>query len=119
MRNGYLHQASLLPLGEVDPGAPGAAITVALCGAQEHEPPCPLAPHHTSTTSDGRLLRLRVVFAAEPQAEGDVRSRIAAALLAGAYGPAGAPVARWLLVGEQPGVLDADELALADRLAEP
>ena len=30
-----------------DDGAPGAAVTVALCGHWEHPPPCPLAPHHT------------------------------------------------------------------------
>lgn len=33
-----------------DLAAPGAAVTVALCGHWKHEPPCPLAAHHTSTT---------------------------------------------------------------------
>jgi hypothetical protein len=34
-----------LPPG-ADERAPGAAVTVAPCGHWEHEPPCPLAPHH-------------------------------------------------------------------------
>ena len=118
MRRGFLHQASLLPMGELDPGAPGAAITLALCGAEEHEPPCPLAPHHTAATPDGGLLRLRIVFSTEPASEGDVRSRIAAALLAGTCTPPGRPAAQWLLVAEHPGVLDEEETALARRLAD-
>ena len=34
-------------------GAPGGAITVALCGSWDHEPPCPLAPHHTRAHRSG------------------------------------------------------------------
>ena len=38
-----------------DVRAPGAAVTVALCGHWEHEP-CPLAPHHVSAhENDGEL----------------------------------------------------------------
>ena len=31
----------------------GGAITVALCGSWTHEPPCPLAPHHTRVQRSG------------------------------------------------------------------
>ena len=33
---------------DADVQAPGAAVTVALCGHWEHEPPGPLAPHWVS-----------------------------------------------------------------------
>ena len=43
-RTAYAHDAVVI----LDPGgdsrAPGGAITVALCGHWDHEPPCPLAP---------------------------------------------------------------------------
>ena len=63
-----------------DVRAPGAAITVALCGHWEHEPPCPLAPHHTDVRRAGDQIRLRVLFATEPATEAEVRRRIEAAL---------------------------------------
>jgi hypothetical protein len=50
MVNGqHVHAATLLMAdAAADAAAPGAAITVALCGSWEHPPPCPLAAHHTS-----------------------------------------------------------------------
>jgi len=63
-----------------DVRAPGGAITVALCGHWEHEPPCPLAPHSTGAQRSGDQVRLRVLFATEPSAEAEVRGRIEAAL---------------------------------------
>ena len=42
-----------------DDRAPGGAITVALCGSWSHEPPCPLAPHHTGVAADGQEVTLR------------------------------------------------------------
>jgi hypothetical protein len=87
MRQVYAHQATLSLAPGADPGAPGAAITTALCGQGDHEPPCPLAPHHTAvapeTGTDGDRLRLRVLFATEPDRVEDVRGRIDAVLAAG------------------------------------
>jgi hypothetical protein len=83
MRLAYAHDAVLRTRPGTDDGAPGAAITTALCGHWEHEPPCPLAPHHTAATRDGDRLRLRVLFVTPPDREAEVRDRIDEALAAG------------------------------------
>ncbi|MDI6103548.1 hypothetical protein QLQ12_33550 [Actinoplanes sp. NEAU-A12] len=83
MRQVYVHQARLILAPGTDPGAPGAAITVALCGHWEHEPPCPLAPHHTAVTTEDDESRLRILFATEPGRVAEVRARIDAALTGG------------------------------------
>ncbi len=119
MREAFVHDAVVT----MDPGsdvrAPGAAITVALCGHWEHEPPCPLAPHHTGTRRSGGQVRLRVLFAAEPSAEAEVRSRIEAALAQpGLTGPDGITT-RWQLHSAQPGRLRHDEAQHAEQLTRP
>ncbi|MEX5721628.1 hypothetical protein [Geodermatophilus maliterrae] len=43
----FAHDGLLSMEPGADDRAPGGVITVALCGSWEHEPPCPLAPHHT------------------------------------------------------------------------
>ena len=92
-----------------DTRAPGAAITVALCGHWEHPPPCPLAPHHTGARRSDGQVRLRVLFAAEPSAEAEVRRRIEAALSqASLTGPDGVTT-RWQLRSGQRGQLRDDE----------
>lgn len=63
-----------------DEAAPGAAVTVALCGHWDHQPPCPLSPHRVDVEQVGGGLRVRVLFAAEPEAEPEVRRRIDLAL---------------------------------------
>ena len=83
MRQVYAHDAVIVPAPGTDPGAPGAAVTTALCGHRRHEPPCPLAPHHTTAEPDGDRLRLRILFATEPDRVDEVRARIDAALAAG------------------------------------
>jgi len=99
-----------------DVGAIGAAITVALCGHWDHEPPCPLAPHHTAAERVGDEVRLRVLFAAEPADEPEVRRRIAAALSgSGLAGPDGA-VTRWRLRAQGPSEVSAAEADHAARL---
>ena len=101
-----------------DARAPGAAITVALCGHWEHEPPCPLAPHRTDARRYGDQLRLRVLFATEPAAEADVRSRIEAALSQpGLTGPDGITT-RWQVHSAQPGLLRNDEAQQAEQLIQ-
>ena len=97
-RAAYAHDAVVILDSGGDPRAPGGAITVALCGDWDHEPPCPLAPHHTdaSPADDGTLL-LRVLFAADPDDEKRVRSLIAQALSSGRLtGPDGS-VTRWMV----------------------
>ncbi len=66
-----------------DTRAPGAAITVALCGHWEHEPPCPIAPHNTTAERVDGEVHLRMLFVVEPAREDEVRDRIRAALAAG------------------------------------
>ena len=83
MRQAYAHDALLVMAAGADDRAPGGAITTALCGHWEHEPPCPLAPHHTGSAREGDRLRLRILFATEPHRVDEVRGHIDAALAAG------------------------------------
>ena len=76
MRQAYAHDAVLLLEDGGDERAPGGAITLALCGNQSHEPPCPLAPHHTRVHRVGRELTLRLLFAAEPADLARVRALV-------------------------------------------
>jgi hypothetical protein len=116
-RAAYAHEAVVL----LDPGgdsqAPGGAITIALCGHWDHEPPCPLAPHHTDATpADDDTLRLRVLFAAEPESESRVRELIAQALSSGHLtGPDGR-VTRWMVKSSGASSLQPDEADHAARL---
>jgi hypothetical protein len=98
--------------------APGGAITVALCGHWDHEPPCPLAPHHSAAErADDGVLRLRVLFAADPDDEERVRSLIGQALSAGQLtGPDGR-VSTWTLQSSAAGNVRPDEADHAARLA--
>jgi hypothetical protein len=116
-RAAYAHDAVVI----LDPGgdshAPGGAITVALCGHWDHEPPCPLAPHHTDATPAGDdTLRLRVLFAADPADEERVHSLIGQALSSGRLtGPDGR-VTRWMLQSSGTGTIRPDEADHAARL---
>lgn len=102
---------------ESDLGAPGAAITVELCGHWEHEPPCPLAPHHTAAERVDDEVRLRTLFVVEPGREAEVRERIASALAAGRLvGPDGGE-SRWTLRSDAPASVHAHEADHARRLA--
>ncbi len=69
MREAFAHEAVLVMEPDANVRAPGAAVTVALCGHWVHEPPCPLAPHHVGAEEHDGELRVRIVFAAEPDAE--------------------------------------------------
>jgi hypothetical protein len=118
MRQAFVHDAVVTMNSGGDVRAPGAAITVALCGHWEHEPPCPLAPHHTDAQRSGDQVRLRVLFATEPTAEGEVRDRIEQALSQdGLTGPDGI-TSRWHLRSARPGVLREDEAGHARGLVD-
>ena len=82
-----------------DPAALGGAVTVALCGHWEHEPPCRW-PHHTDSRPDPHADGAWVVtvrFDASSVEEDEVRDRIRAALATGRLrGPDGTTTT-WLL----------------------
>jgi hypothetical protein len=109
-RAAYAHDAVVILDSGGDSRAPGGAITVALCGHWDHQPPCPLAPHHTDVTpTDDRVVRLRVLFAAEPGDEPRVRALIEEALSSGRLtGPDGR-VTRWLVKSSSAGRVRPDE----------
>src|SRR4051812_45810354 len=115
-RSAYAHDA----LVDLDPGgddaAPGAAITVALCGSWTHEPPCPLAPHHTRVHRMGTELTMRLLFAATPEDEPRVR-RLVQDVLARGWGdsPDGGRTT-WELVEDGPSPVAIDEEDHARRL---
>jgi hypothetical protein len=89
-RQTYAHDAVVRLHPGGSPNAPGGAITVALCGHWDHEPPCRLAPHYVAVRVDGETVTLRILFAAEPHDEQRVRSLINEALATGALtGPDG------------------------------
>ena len=116
MRQAYAHDAVLAMGPDEDDRAPGGAITTALCGHWEHEPPCPLAAHHTGVTRDGDTVRLHILFAARPADEALVRRRIGEALASGGFtGPDG--LARWRLVETSAGSIAPEESDHARRLA--
>ncbi|MCU1518037.1 MAG: hypothetical protein JWQ75_2758 [Pseudarthrobacter sp.] len=116
-RGQYVHQASLRMAADADPAAPGGAVTLELCGSWDHKPPCPLAPHHTSAKRNGAAVELRIVFAAEPALEGEVRRRIGKALAAGSVtGPDGVAT-RWSLQDTGPAELTDAEREHAKRIA--
>ncbi len=96
-RQAYAHDAVVTMQPGGSPNALGGAITVALCGHWDHQPPCPLAPHYVSTLPDGETLAVRILFATESANERRVRDLIGEALATGQLtGPDGG-VARWQL----------------------
>ncbi|MEU6033905.1 hypothetical protein ABZ801_00690 [Actinomadura sp. NPDC047616] len=118
MRQAFAHEAVVA----MDPGedirAPGAAITVALCGHWEHQSPCPLAPHHTDARRSGTRVRLRVLFASESAAEASVRTRIEQALAESSLtGPDGVTT-HWRLLDTQPSAVRTSEAEHAERLIQ-
>jgi hypothetical protein len=116
MRQAFAHEAVLLMPPEGDVRAPGGAITVALCGHWDHEPPCPLAAHHTRAERDGDRVLVRTLFAAEPEDESLVRQRIDQALSAGELAGPDAVVTRWRLDASRSSEVTADDADHAERL---
>ena len=98
-----------------DVRAPGAAVTVALCGHWNHEPPCPLAPHRVRVYEDDGDLRVRILFAAEPDTEGEVRHLIEQGLSGQLEFPDGFATA-WRLRTSWLSEVSAEETDHAERL---
>jgi hypothetical protein len=116
MRQAFAHDAVLVLTDGADERAPGGAVTVALCGALDHEPPCPVAPHHTSLTGRGARRKVRVLFATDD--EPVIRRTIDAALGRGEFvGPDGV-MNRWVLHSSSPGTVTDAERGHAARLIE-
>jgi hypothetical protein len=114
-RTAFAH-AALVEL-DGDQRVPGGAITVALCGSWEHPPPCPVAPHATTAERAGSAVRLRVLFAADPQDERWVRRVIDEVLERGeGVDPDGARTT-WRLVSSEPASIREDERERAERIA--
>ena len=116
MRQAFAHEATVVTAANGDDGAPGATITVAPCGHWEHEPPCPLAPHHTRAIRAGDELRLRTLFVVEPELEDKVRHRIEAALVEGRLVGPGDVVTTWRLLTSNAADVAAAEQDHAERL---
>ncbi len=117
VRQSFAQNAVVAMEADGDVGAPGAAITVALCGHWEHEPPCPLAPHHTASKRIGDEVHLRTLFVVEAKRENEVRERIRAALASGRLvGPDGRE-SHWNLRSSGPGAVRSEEADHARRQA--
>ncbi len=107
-RRAYHHAASLaLHLG-VDPAAPGAAVTVALCGHWDHDPPCRW-PHNSRLLDAAGTSSFRTVFTCEPGDEAQVRALIDGALRSGSG---------WQVLGSGAAPVTDEDAALAQRLLD-
>lgn len=116
MREAFAHDAVLEMRPDADVRAPGGAVTEALCGLLDHEPPCPLAPHHSRAERSGIQVHLRVLFATESSQEGTVRQRIESALSRQHFrGPDGT-VTRWQLVWNEHSDVRPEEADHAQHL---
>jgi hypothetical protein len=115
VREPFAHEAVIGMAPGGDDRAPAAAITIVLCGSLDHEPPCPLAPHHTATRRVDGELHLRTLFVVEPEREDEVRERIAGALRTGRLAEGGA--SPWELRSTDPSPVRAAEADHARRLA--
>ena len=116
MRQAFAHQALIELAG--DEQAPGAAVTVALCGHWEHEPPCPV-PHRSDVARSDDGLVVRVLFACEPVDEGGVRASVEQALARGELpvpAPDDAAPTRWRLLRSAPADISDADSAVATRL---
>jgi hypothetical protein len=116
VRDAFAHEAILSMDRDADVRALGAAITVALCRHWDHEPPCPLAPHHTSATRAGAQVHLRTLFAVEPAGEAEVRQRIGTALADGQLRGRDDKVTRWQVRSTRPSTVLPSEAEHAQRL---
>jgi hypothetical protein len=109
----YAHEAVVRFVSKADERAPGAAVTVALCGHWEHDGPCRW-PHHTAVSPTPSGAIVRTVFVAPDAEEAAVRERITAALSMGCLdGPAG--TSEWSLISQGPSQVAADENGRATR----
>jgi hypothetical protein len=112
----FAHDAVLTMDRSADERAPGAAITLALCGSLSHEPPCPVAAHFTGAARSGDDVRLRILFATRPEDEERVRDLIHEALAAGGGQNDHGEIVAWQLRSDGASALRAEEGDHAERL---
>lgn len=112
----FAHDAVLTMDRSADDRAPGAAITVVLCGSLSHQPPCPVAAHFTGAVRSGDDVRLRILFATRPGDEERVRDLIHAALDAGGGENDHGEIVEWRLRSDGASALRAEERDHAERL---
>jgi hypothetical protein len=115
-RRAFAHDAVVTLDPDGDDRAPGGAITVALCGSWSHEPPCPLAPHHTGVQRNGQEATLRVLFAAEADDEARVRALVDEALVRGEGEDPDGVRTSWRLISAGPSPVREEERDHAERL---
>jgi hypothetical protein len=115
MRQAFAHEAVLIMEPDADVRAPGAAVAVALCGHWDHKPPCPLAPHRVNADRVDGELHVRILFAAEPDKELQVRHLIELALSGQLTFPDGFTTP-WRLRESRLSEVSADEAGPAERL---
>ena len=95
MRTTFVHEARVALDEGGDDRAPGAAVTLELCGSWDHPGPCPVAPHHTAVRPEGADVVVRVLFACRADDEDAVRASVVEGLLRGELvGPDGVRT-RW------------------------
>jgi hypothetical protein len=113
----HAHEAVLELETDADDAAPGAAVTLELCGHWQHEGSCRW-PHRTLVTSlVSRVLSVRVLYAGSPSELSEVRSRIAAGLNRGELTDPGGTVHRWRVRREGLSRPLEGEASLADELS--
>ena len=95
----FVHEATVDLADDADPRALGGAITVALCGHWDHEPPCRW-PHHTDISAADDRHVVRTAFTVDPADEPVVRQKIVAALESGQQAGPDRRVSRWTTIGE-------------------
>ena len=119
MTTGYVHRAVVDVGPEADEGAPGAAVTVRLCGHWQHDGRCRW-PHHTAVADrSGSRVTVRTVFVCDAAEADDVRRDIAAALAGGRLDVVGGGCGEqsWKVVEQGPADPDDDERGWIRRQA--
>jgi hypothetical protein len=106
-RSPFVIEAVLRLDAGTDPGAPGAAVTVELCGQADHEGGCRW-PHNNELGPVGAGPNFRTLFIAPTVEEHEVRDRIERALRAGSG---------WSVADCKSRALLPEEQSLAARLA--
>ena len=108
MGRGAVTVEARLELGpDTDAAAPGAGVTVELCGHWEHDGPCRW-PHNSEISASVHPARFRTVVVSADEERDEVVRRVEAALRRDD---------RWKVLTVAVRPVAADERALAERLA--
>jgi hypothetical protein len=118
MRIAFAHDAVVAMAADADLAGPGGAVTLALCGAFDHPPPCPVAPHATRAERGPDGVAVRVLFATDPAREAEVRAGIDRALAAGSCTAPDGSRTHWTFLSSAPGAVADAERAHAARLVD-